>query len=84
MKLLSRATMHALTSLLTACSMFDDSVDAGAAAPASLPAAEAPSGTPVPQRASGVYNSSTGRIEWQTSDGPPMATPAPRKRWWLF
>jgi hypothetical protein len=58
------------------------SAAAATPAPSPLPAA-APS-TPAPARARGVYNPSSGKIEWQSSDGPPAATPAPRKRWWLF
>lgn len=51
------------------------------------PATAAPAATPPPPRpnhASGVYNASTGRIDWSTSDGAPAPTPRPRKRWWLF
>lgn len=59
---------------------------------AAAPATPAPSSllpipvpaTPAPARARGVYNPSTGQIEWQSYDGPPMATPVPKKRWWLF
>jgi hypothetical protein len=43
--------------------------------------------TPRPSRATGVYNSATGKIEWQNSGEsvPPEATPAPKKHWyWPF
>lgn len=41
---------------------------------------------PPPARASGVYNPSTGRIDWDTSGAVPAPTPAPRKGWriWPF
>jgi hypothetical protein len=44
----------------------------------------APAPTPRASRATGVYNSSTGKIEWQNGGySPPMAsTPAPTKHWW--
>ncbi len=88
MKLLLPALALASALLLTACSMFDDSFDENGTAYASAPppagAAPVPT-TPVPQRATGVYNSSTGQIEWRPQDGsPPMPPPAPRKRFWLF
>jgi len=85
MKLLLCATTLALASLLTACSVFDDSFDDTGTAYASTPPPAGAPATPVPQRATGVYNTSTGQIEWRPQDGsPPMPTPAPRKRFWLF
>lgn len=39
---------------------------------------------PPPARASGVYNPSTGRIDWDGSGAPPASTPAPRKGWRLW
>lgn len=56
-------------------------------APATPVARVAP--TPPPPRGSrttGVYNASTGKIEWQGSGeyvpSAPAPTPAPKKRWW--
>jgi hypothetical protein len=45
-----------------------------------------PAPEPPPAQASGVYNSSTGRIEWGTYRPAPASTPAPRKKswWWPF
>jgi hypothetical protein len=37
-----------------------------------------------PARASGVYNPSTGRIDWDASGAAPAPTPAPRKGWRLW
>jgi hypothetical protein len=56
-------------------------------APTLLPAPP-PKSTPPPERparASGVYNPSTGEIEWRTFDPAPAPTPAPKKSWyWPF
>ena len=53
---------------------------AGTAAP--LPT---PGPTPVPARATGYYNTSTGKIEWAsgaTAAAAPRPAPASAKRWW--
>ncbi len=64
-----------------------------AATPTPAPGASVPMRTPVPRatppppppsKASGVYNSSTGQIEWRETSGPPMATPNPKSHWWKF
>jgi hypothetical protein len=46
-----------------------------------------PVGTPPPvrpARASGIYNPSTGEIEWKDFDPAPRSTPAPKKKNWLW
>jgi hypothetical protein len=50
----------------------------GAAAPPIAP------GTPRPSRQTGVYNASTGKIEWQDGAYVPsiQPPPAPKKHWW--
>jgi hypothetical protein len=57
------------------------------AAPVTLKATPAPVGTPQPvrsARARGVYNPSTGQIEWTDFDPAPAATPAPQKKKWYW
>lgn len=62
--------------------------DAEAPAPATASAPAAPAPAPRASRATGVYNASTGKIEWQTSDAnvPHGAPPVePKKPWyWPF
>lgn len=54
--------------------------------PATVAVSSAPSpAAPRPNRATGIYNSSTGRIEWQSGEAPPPPVaprPAPVKHWW--
>jgi len=53
--------------------------------PVVMPSATAEPPPPVPARASGVYNPSTGRIDWDTSGSAvPAPPPAPRKGWRLW
>jgi hypothetical protein len=56
--------------------------EAGANSPAQP--APAPAPTPRAARATGVYNSATGKIEWQSGGYVPPAapTPPPTKHWW--
>jgi hypothetical protein len=52
------------------------------AAPEPLPP-PTPGPTPLPARATGYYNTSTGKIEWASGATAAAApTPAPRKHWW--
>jgi len=57
------------------------STNTAADPPAQAAPAPAP---PRAARATGIYNSSTGKIEWQSGGYiPPVApTPAPAKHWW--
>ena len=54
--------------------------------PAADPAATAPAPTPAPPRpgrATGYYNTQTGKIEWQSGETTAAATPPPTtKHWW--
>ena len=52
--------------------------------PVVTPAQAAEPPPPSPARASGVYNPSTGRIDWDTSGAVPAPTPTPRKGWRLW
>ncbi len=57
------------------------------APPVALKDTPAPAGTPQPARsarARGVYNPSTGQIEWTDFDPAPEATPAPPKKKWYW
>jgi hypothetical protein len=49
--------------------------------PTADPAAPAPA-PPRPGRATGYYNTQTGKIEWQSGETTAAATPAPTKHWW--
>jgi len=59
-------------------------VKPASADPAANPAPVAPAPTPRASQATGVYNSSTGKIEWQNGGyiPPATSTPAPAKHWW--
>jgi hypothetical protein len=53
--------------------------------PSADPAASEPAPTPPPRpgRATGYYNTQTGKIDWQNSgETTAAATPAPTKHWW--
>ncbi len=54
------------------------------ATPAPLPPPVTAPPPPPPSRASGIYNPSTGQIEWSSYDPAPRSAPAPapRKKWW--
>ncbi len=58
-----------------------------AASPPPLMTTPVPVGTPPPvrpPRARGVYNPSTGQIEWNDFDPAPAATPVPKKKSWYW